>query len=124
MEFLGAIGDLLFSAEGRIPEGAPAPLLVFATSAAIMGLLVVLLDWLTAAAKGRSFLGVRWGGGSALRMVVLWGIGAGVGGFMAVAADILQTGRLACVTIGVAWPLVLPRLIDSTGEDEEEGGGS
>jgi hypothetical protein len=50
---------------------------------------------------------------------VLWGFGAGVGGFLGSAASIVQLTRSACIGVGVGWPLILPRLIDSFKQEED-----
>jgi hypothetical protein len=69
--------------------------------------------------RGRSLFGLSYAHRLAvLRLICLWGLGSGVGGFLASAASIVQFTRAACIGIGVGWPLVLPKLIDSFTRDE------
>jgi hypothetical protein len=59
-------------------------------------------------------------GPAAQRAVVLWSLGAGLGGFLGSGASIVQMTRYACITVGVGWPLILPRLIDSFTKEEDQ----
>src|SRR5262249_16989655 len=96
--------------------------LVFAAGCGIMGLTAVVLDWILFTVRGRSIFGLSYGQhfGITFRLLFLWGVGAGVGGFLGSAANILQLSRGACIGAGVGWPLILPRLIDSFTREEHE----
>jgi len=98
-------------------------LLVFAMGSAMMGLLAVVLDWaMVSVGRNRaSLFGLSYGEGlgRTIRFAIVWGLGAGLGGFLGAATDILQFSRGACFGVGVGWPLILPRLIDSFTESLE-----
>lgn len=95
-------------------------LLVFAAASAVMGTVVVLLDWIILTVHGRSLLNLGYAGVfRSLGMVALWGAGAGLGALLGGWADIFEINRNACLVAGVAWPAVLPRVLAATGESEE-----
>ncbi len=124
MDFFSAVSSLLFSLEGRIPEGTELILLVFASGAAFMGLVVVILDWgAHTLTGGRSYLHLSYGGWKTPWMLLIWGIGAGIGGFIGAAANVLEIQRAACLTAGISWPLILPRIIAAAEQEEVEQGG-
>lgn len=86
-----------------------------------MGALVVLLDILIFYTLQKSPLKLTHKDFNSLGVVLLWGFGAGTGSLLGAAAGILQINRSACLVAGLGWPLILPRLIDSSalGEDED-----
>jgi hypothetical protein len=91
-DFLGAVVDLIFGKTGQLngPDSRFS-LLVFAVVCAIMGLLVVLLDWTYFSIQRKSILQISYVSfGGSLRLVCLWGLGAGVGGYLGAAANILS----------------------------------
>lgn len=129
MEFLSHIGAFLFSGSGQMPEGTDSPVLVFAISSGIIGVLVIILDFLMSLIARDSVLNLthRW---STLPMFVLvWGFGAALVSFLGVAFSILQITLQAAVIAGVAWPVLMTRIVSSargkaepeeTGEPEEK----
>lgn len=119
-DFLFAVLALLFSTDGQIPAGTELTLLVFAAGASFMGVVVVVLDWMSHQVRGHSFLRLSYGGAKTLRMLAFWGLGAGVGGFVGAAANVFEVQRVACLTAGISWPLVLPRVVAASEEDEQE----
>jgi hypothetical protein len=132
MDFKGALWELMLGRSGRLPDTfGGSEILVFAVGSALMGLIAVLLDLVVFSVRGRSFFNLSYGGRitNTMRLVCLWGIGAGVGGFLGAAASVFLVTRGACIGVGVGWPLILPRLIDSfareedqqTPEDEQDG---
>jgi len=119
LEFIDQIFQMLFSIDGSYDETVQYPLAVFAASSSIMGAIVVLVDWLATFAGRASMLKLIYRGPNILGLVALWGIGAGLGGFLGGAFGIFQLNRVAAVTVGLAWPLVLPRLLKSISESED-----
>jgi|HubBroStandDraft_1064217.scaffolds.fasta_scaffold00520_11 hypothetical protein len=89
-------------------------ILALALCSAAMGLIVVLLDWIIFTVKGKSALNLSYGSRltTTFRLLFLWGIGAGLGSILGFAFEILQPTRAAYIGFGVAWPLVLPRIVD------------
>ena len=116
MRFGEAFFDFMLGDTGRIPtDYQGSAILLFSIGSALMGLAAVVLDWVLYSVRGRSVFDLSYGRKltTAGRLVLLWGVGAGIGGFLGGAASILQITRSACIGVGVGWPLVLPRLIDS-----------
>lgn len=123
MSFKDALWELMLGSSGRIADTyAGSFLLVFAVGCAIMGFIAVVLDLIVYEVRGRSIFHLTYGGGilKTCRLVALWGLGAGVGGFLGSAANIVQFTRAACIGVGVGWPLILPRLIDSFTSDADQ----
>ena len=123
MDFKGALWELILGKTGGLPktfEGSE--ILVFAVGSALMGLIAVVLDWVVFSVRGKSLFNLSYGQRSrtTLRLLLLWGVGAGVGGFLGSAASIVQLTRAACIGVGVGWPFILPRLIDSFKEEDEQ----
>ena len=123
MSFWHALWELMLGNAGRVSDTyAGSGILVFAAGSALMGLIAVTLDWIVFSVRSRSFFGLTYGknAGTTLRLMCFWGIGAGFGGFLGSAGSIVQLTRAACIGVGVGWPLILPRLIDSFTRDKEE----
>jgi len=123
MKFGEALWELILGSDGRIPgKYTGSTLLVLASGCAIMGLIAVILDRILYEVRGRSILNLTYGDGilKTCWFLALWGLGAGVGGFLASAANIVQFTRAACIGVGVGWPLILPRLIDSFTKDADQ----
>lgn len=122
MDFKGALWELMLGRSGRLPDTfGGSEILVFALGSALMGLIAVLLDLVVFSVRGRSFFNLSYvGPRDTLRLVCLWGIGAGVGGFLGAAASIFLVTRGACIGVGIGWPLILPRLIDSFAREKDE----
>lgn len=121
MNFKDALWDLILGS-GRINEKYPGSfILVFGVGCAIMGFIAVILDRIVYEVRGRSIFHLTYGGGilKTCWLFALWGFGAGVGGFLGSAASIVQYTRPACIGVGVGWPLILPRLIDSFTSDQD-----
>lgn len=116
MTFWESLWELMLGNPGNVSIS------VFTVGSALMGLIVVALDWIIFSVRGRSFFDLTYGKttGNTIRLFCLWGIGAGIGGYLGSAASIVQLTRAACIGVGVGWPLILPRLIDSFGEEDEQ----
>ena len=125
-DFLGGVVDLIFGDGTTLSTSAHhrSDLLIFAVGCAFMGITVVLLDWIVFSVQKKSILQLSytsaWG---TTRLFLLWGIGAGLGGFLGSAANILTLSRLGCISVGVAWPLILPRLVNTLDDDVEQPAG-
>ena len=119
MEFINQIFQMLFSIDGGYDKTVQYPLAVFSAASSIMGAIVVLVDWLTTFTGRPSMIKLIYRRWNVLGLVALWGIGAGLGGFLGGAFGIFQLNRVAAVTVGLAWPLVLPRLLKSISESED-----
>ncbi len=121
MVFWEGLFDLLMSREGVIPEnGSSLNLLIFASCSAIMGILAVILDWISFTLLGKSLLKLAYGGSKSFRFLVLWGLGAGIGGFLGASFHIFEIHRVACLTAGIGWPFVIPRLVESVRTTRKE----
>ena len=123
MGFKDALWELILGGSGKVAETyAGSIILVFAAGSAIMGFIAVILDLVIYSIRGSSIFHLGYGGGiiKTGRVIVLWGFGAGIGGFLGSAANIVQFTRSACIGIGVGWPLILPRLIDSFSRDKDQ----
>jgi hypothetical protein len=119
MEFFNGLAELLFSESGTISGDKSFLLGIFASGSTIMGVIVVVLDALIFYSFGKSPVNLTHKGLNILRFIIFWGLGAGFGGFIGAAAGILQINRAACLTAGIGWPLILPRLIESAAKLED-----
>ena len=122
MEFWEGLFELLLSQNGTISEKKDILLGIFAAGSASMGVIVVLLDFFLFHISERSVLKLGHRGVNIFSHLLLWGMGAGFGGFLGAAAGIMQINRAACLTAGIGWPLILPRLVESVriGEENQE----
>jgi hypothetical protein len=102
-------------------EGDPRKYLYFAAACAVIGLVVVLFDFVFTKVRGKSLLNLAYSAiGKTVFVVLLWGLGACIGGYLAAVSDIVHMNIKGCVFIGVGWPFVLPRLISSAREQIED----
>lgn len=121
MELFDGIVQLIFSDAGIYDGSGSYPLAVFSSASALMGAVVVTLDWLGVLIVGRpSALKLIYRGKNVIWLTLLWGVGAGVGGFIGASFGILQLNRAATITVGIAWPMILPRLVKSIDKRSEE----
>ncbi|CAK1839655.1 conserved hypothetical protein [Vibrio crassostreae] len=116
------MGDILTLAIELAFTGAATnksyTLIEFGIASSIYGLLIVLLDFCTSKGTNRaSSLKLTYKGWGAIGMIILWGIGAGIGGLMGSGAGIFEISRTACIFVGAGWPLILPRLISSANQE-------
>lgn len=96
-----------------VPGGAEQHL-VFGTASAFIGVIVITLDCIHYLLKKKSFLRLSYHGFRSLYVFVLWGIGAGLVGLLGGIFSILQENPQACLSVGVSWPLIIPRLVESS----------
>lgn len=119
LEIFSQIGAFLFSGSGQMPEGTDSPVLVFAISSGIIGVLVVILDFLMSLIARDSFLNLTHRWKTLLLFVLVWGFGAALVSFLGVAFSILQATLQAAVIAGVAWPVLMTRIVSSAGGKAE-----
>lgn len=121
MSFWEALFMLLFGENGAIPpgyEGQSIP--VFVVGAAVVGTVIIVLDLILFSIRGRSILDLGYAGVfPTLIVVVLWGIGAGLAALLGAWWEVFDIGRSGCLAVGVGWPTIVPRLIESAREKEE-----
>lgn len=113
-EFLTELSQFL---SGVTDDQQKVNLGVFATAAAIVGSGIVIIDLLAFYLYEKSYLNLRHSFPKSLGLIVMWGLGSGLGAFIGAAAKILQTTLIGCVTIGVSWPFLLPRLINALNDE-------
>ena len=101
----------------------------FAIASSFVGGLVFIMDLIVYTVRGKSFLKLAHSFPYSIWLFILWGVGAGIGGFLGALLQIVKLNTVACVTVGVSWPLILPRLLNAakddlapeqSGQDEEE----
>lgn len=122
MNYADALWELTLSNSGRLPDSFNgSKIVVFGIGCALMGLVAVVLDLTMYSVKNRSVFNLSYGNnlGNIFKLICLWGLGAGVGGFFGSGIDILQFTRWACIGVGVGWPLILPRIVDSFANEED-----
>src|SRR5437867_10659600 len=89
-------------------EQDPHKYIYFATACAIIGLIVVVFDFILTYVRGKSLLDLAYVTvGKTLIVMILWGLGASIGGYFAAISDIVHMNIKGCLFIGVGWPLVL-----------------
>jgi len=93
--------------------------MIFGTSSAIVGLLIVILDCAYFLVKKKSLLFLSYRGFRAIFVIVIWGFGAGLVGLIGGAINILQENLQACIVVGIGWPAIFPRIIESASSREE-----
>ena len=77
VEFLKEIIGFLFSDSGEIPEGQFFSLLIFSVSAALLGVTVVVFDFLASFVNIKSFLKLTHKPTMLPLFILVWGLGAG-----------------------------------------------
>lgn len=93
-------------------------IIVFSLTAALYGLLIVLLDFLTSkTTKNASFLKLSYSGYAGLLVILMWGAGAGIGAFIGAGIGIFEIKRISCFFVAAIWPTVIPRLLSSSNSD-------
>ena len=123
LELLQTLYEILFDPRGVDLGTNPAGRLVFAAASAILGILIVGCDWaLTVIRPGKpSLLGlnyVHWP-----VVVTLWGFGSGAIGFVAVALGLMQLTIQSCITIGISWTILFPKILSRVMSQVQEGEG-
>lgn len=114
VEFWRTLRELLLGASA-------AQTMAFVVTCAVFGCVVVVVDLVHFSLRRTSFLGLTYGDGrlTSIRLLLIWGVGAGFGGYLGTAAGVVQLTRQAALGVGVGWPLIVPRLINSLKKDED-----
>ncbi len=113
LELLQVLFYFLFDPRGVDLGAHPAGRFVFTAASAILGILIVACDRaLTVIRPGKpSLLGLHYGRWPVV--VILWGFGSGAIGFVAVALGLMQLTIQSCVTIGISWTIIFPKILQS-----------
>ncbi len=119
MNIIEQILEFLFSGSGTLPEKSDAPFLVFAISSGIIGVFVVIVDYLVSLIPRDSFLKLTHSLAMLPKFIAIWGLGAAVVSFFGVAFHILETTLQAAVVAGIAWPVLMTRIVSSAGAAAE-----
>ncbi len=118
--FIELLRDFLLNPSGNNIAEEPLGHLVFAIAAAVVGLVVVSLDWMNYYGLGRkSLLGLSYHGWRILAVFLVYGMGAGFAGFLACIIGIVNLNLQACATVGIGWPAILPRIVHSAKREED-----
>lgn len=121
LDFLRSVLAFLFSDSELAMTQADFPTLIFAVSAAFVGFLVVLVDYLMSLIPHPSFLKLVHSLGRLPVFLLVWGVGAGIAAFLGALIDILEPTRQSAVVAGIGWPFLMTRIaVASRGEQELE----
>ena len=121
VEFFSQMGDFLFSGTGKMPVGTDRPLLVFAISSGIIGVLVVTLDFLMSLIGRDSLLNLTHNWKTLPVFILIWGFGAAGVSFLGAGFSVLEVTLQAAVIAGIAWPVLMTRIVSSAdGKAEPE----
>ena len=101
-------------------------LVLFASYCAFFGCLVFLIDLIACKLKNSdSLIGIVYKGNNSLVLLGLWTIGAGLMAFVGGYVEIFQLNKQTVIALGVAWPVILSRLVskgsvlDTSSDDQE-----
>jgi hypothetical protein len=94
--------------------------LVFAVGCAIFGVLAVVADLALFALRGHSLLKLKHNARNTPLFGLAWGLGTLIIGYLGQVANIFQVSILACVSVGVGWPVVFTELLEKTRKKEDE----
>lgn len=121
LHFLESVFEFLFSGSDTVLDGTAFPTLIFAVAAALVGVLVVLVDFLMSLIPLPSFLKLVHSFRRLPLFLLAWGVGAGAAAFLGAMMDILEATRQSAVVAGVGWPVLMTRIaVASRGEPELE----
>lgn len=110
----------LFAINGR----DPSDVVVFLLATLLIAVVIVLADKGFHAVYRRSFLGLVHAPRAIWLFLLVWGFCAGVAGYLGFAIEFLQLNLKTSIIVGIAWPVILPRIVagirKSAGEPEVE----
>jgi hypothetical protein len=102
----------------------PEDTVVFVIGCSIMGVIVITADWLTYRAnngKQKSLFSLKYTDWKKiLSNYLLWGMGSAVLAYTSFALGMFQCSYLACATIAITWPALLPRIIKQLNKEKAE----
>ncbi len=117
----GSVFEFLFSDSDAVLDATSFPTLIFAVATALLGVLVVLVDYLMSLIPYPSFLKLVHSLGRLPLFLLIWGVGAGAAAFLGAMMDILESTRQSAVVAGVGWPVIMARIaVASRGEQQLE----
>ncbi len=102
-----------------MPEGTDSPVLVFAISSGIIGVLVVTLDFLMSLIGRDSLLNLTHNWKTLPVFILIWGFGAAGVSFLGAGFSVLEVTLQAAVIAGIAWPVLITRIVSSAGGKAE-----
>jgi hypothetical protein len=109
-EFAQQLYDFMFNGQTlQVGEQKYAGL-VFVAGCGICGLLTVAGDICLFVLRKQSFLDFVYTWKNFFVLMSVWTLGAMISGFVGQIFGIFQINLLACLTAGLAWPLILVRL--------------
>ena len=122
---------ILLLALDEVPQDQKYLSVVFAVGYAILGTLVLVADfsyWMikrlgSAEPSVQSLLGLSHGLLPTPLYFVAWGLGALVIGYFSYVANIFQVRVIACVAVGVSWPIVFAELLKRFQQQGQQGAG-
>lgn len=112
MDFIAKVLDFFF-------KGGVEQHLIFGAASAVVGVLIVTLDWIYYFIKRKSFLNLTYDSRRSILVFLLWGVGAGLVGLIGGAFNVFQENLQACVSVGIGWPSITPRLIECSTMNED-----
>ncbi len=83
LNILGSVFEFLFSDSDAVLKATSFPTLIFAVAAALLGVLVVFVDYLMSLIPYPSFLKLVHSFGRLPLFLLIWGVGAGAAAFLA-----------------------------------------
>lgn len=110
----------LLLGNGVLSENSEWPVLVFSLGCFITGGAVTFLDYVLFLLYKTSVLKLNHKDFLIVRNILLWSVGSFFGGLIGAGFGIFQTNRIACITVGVGWPLILPRLMKNISDEIKE----
>ncbi len=122
-EYLDGIRSLIL--EQRIPTDNKYAVIVFCTGCAIMGILVFVIDILMYRIKGNSLLWskdnirLKHSIRTSPLLLLAWIAGSFFVGYIGKLTTLVQASALSCVIIGVLWPYIFTRILDTLWTEEE-----
>lgn len=93
----------------------------FAIGTSTLSLGLCFLDWLsTKLFKTPSLLKVGYGGINTFQSFFFWGLGAGLAAYVGGLAEFFNIHSMSSkLIVGVAWPTVLPRILEMADKENE-----
>lgn len=92
----------------------PGDVLVFGLVCFVLGVVIILLDWLLLSVRGDSVIEISYGTKSRFLVLLAWAAAAGVMGVLGGALSIVQLNFQAAVIVAVSWPIIFARLVEKS----------
>lgn len=111
--------DLILFINGNL-EKSSSGFLTFSLASAIIGLIIVMIDWSIFTTKKKSYLNLTYDKNKIPALLFAWVIGAGGVGFIGLITNILNFHIMGAVGAGAGWPVLFPRILASVEANVEE----